>query len=125
MRAQTDLVAAFAKASREGRMEDLLRLLDPEVTLTLDPTALPPGMSGVIRGADIVAARARVGAGSAAAEVMLVDGTPGLVVIATNGTVERILAVTIAESQITAIDVVSDPARLVRIDLRLLTWWGN
>ena len=46
IRALADLVTALAKVAREGRMEDLLCLLDPEVTPRPDPTAPPPGLSG-------------------------------------------------------------------------------
>ena len=44
----------------EGQHGSRWHLFDPEVTLTLDPTALPPCMSRVIRGAATVAALARV-----------------------------------------------------------------
>jgi RNA polymerase sigma factor (sigma-70 family) len=119
IKARADIVAAFAKASREGRMEDLVRLLDPDVTLTLDPAALPRGALTVILGAAKVAARARAGAQLAAADVMLIAGEPGLV-IATDGKVQRVLTFAIAEGQIAAIEVTSDPERLARLELRLL-----
>ena len=119
VRARADIVAAFSAASREGRMEDLLRLLDPDVTLTLDPTALPRGVPTVIPGAAKVAARARAGAQLAAAEVMLISGEPGLV-IANDGNVERVLTFVIVESRISAIEVITDPGRLAQLDLRLV-----
>ena len=119
VRARADIVAAFSKASREGQMEDLLRLLDPDVTLTLDPAALPLGVPAVILGAKKVAARAKAGAQLAAAEVMLIAGEPGLV-IATDGKVERVLIFAIADGQIAAIEVITDPDRLAQLDLRLL-----
>ncbi len=120
LKARADIVAAFAKASREGRIEDLLRLLDPDVTLTLDTSALPPGVAGVIRGATAVAARARLGAGSGTADVMLVKGEPGLV-IATDGRVERILCFGIKAGRIVTVETVMDPARLTQIDLKLMS----
>lgn len=119
VRARADIVAAFSKASREGQMEDLLRLLDPDVTLTLDPAAFPLGVPAVILGAKKVAARAKAGAQLAAAEVMLIAGEPGLV-IATDGKVERVLIFAIADGQIAAIEVITDPDRLAQLDLRLL-----
>lgn len=66
-----------------------------------------------------LAARARAGAKLAAADVMLIAGEPGLV-IATDGKVERVLTFAIAEGQIAAIEVISDPERLARLELRLL-----
>jgi RNA polymerase sigma factor (sigma-70 family) len=119
LKARADIVAAFAKASRDGQMEDLLRLLDPDVTLTIDQAALPAGVPSIVRGAGKVAERAQVGARASAAEVMLVDGEPGLVV-ATDGQIERILAFVIDTGGIVAIRVITDNASLTQIDLRLL-----
>ncbi len=119
IKTRTDLVAAFAKASREGQMDDLLRLLDPEVTLAVDPAAKPIGASPLIRGAARIAARAKSGAAIAAAEVMLVDGQPGLVV-ATDGTVDRVLTFRIKNGRIVAIEVLTEVARLAKLDLKLL-----
>jgi RNA polymerase sigma factor (sigma-70 family) len=119
LKARADIVAAFAKASRDGQMEDLLRLLDPEVTLTIDPAALPAGLPTMVQGAGKVAARARAGAASSIAEMMLVGGEPGLV-IATDGRIERILTFVIQTGRIVAVEVITDNARLTQIDLKLL-----
>jgi RNA polymerase sigma factor (sigma-70 family) len=119
LKARADIVVAFAKASRNGQMEDLFRLLDPDVTLTIDPAALPAGVPSTVQGAGKVAARAQAGARASAAEVMLVDGEPGLV-IATDGRIERILTFVMEAGRIVAIEVITDNARLTHIDLRLL-----
>jgi RNA polymerase sigma factor (sigma-70 family) len=119
LKARADIVAAFAKASRDGQMEDLLRLLDPDVTLKIDAAALPAGVPTLVRGAGKVAARARAGAAISSAEVMLVDGEPGLVV-ATDGRIERILTFVIKTGSIVAIEVISDKTRLTQVDLKLL-----
>jgi RNA polymerase sigma factor (sigma-70 family) len=116
---RAELVAAFAKASGEGRMDDLLRILDPDVTLTLDQSHLPPGTPGVVLGAAKVAARARAGARSTKAEPMLVNGEPGLV-IAPDGRVDRILTFVITAGRISAIEVITDPDRIARADIGLL-----
>jgi RNA polymerase sigma factor (sigma-70 family) len=128
--ARAELVAAFAKASREGQMEDMLRILDPDVTLTVNTSGLPPGISGVVRGAARIASRAvagraaaleRDGERSVMAEVMLVDGAPGLV-FAPDGKVERIIAFAIVADRISAIEVITDPDRLARAELCILDW---
>jgi RNA polymerase sigma factor (sigma-70 family) len=128
--ARAELVAAFAKASREGQMEDMLRILDPDVTLTLNTSGLPPGISGVVRGAARIALRAlagraaaleRDGEQSVMAEVMLVDGAPGLV-FAPDGKVERIIAFAIVADLISAIEVITDPGRLARAELCVMGW---
>lgn len=118
LKARADVIAAFAKASQEGRMEDLLRILDPEVTLTLDQTGLPIGMSSVVCGAPKIASRAILGAGSEIAELMLVNGEPGLVT-ANDGSVERILMFAITAGLISAIEVVTDPARIAQFEFQL------
>jgi RNA polymerase sigma factor (sigma-70 family) len=119
LQVRADIVAAFATASRDGNMEELLRLLDPDVTLAVDPAALPAGVPIMVAGAARVAARARMGARLSAAEVMLVDGEPGLVV-ATDGVVERVLAFVINDSRIVSIEVISAASRLAALQLKLL-----
>jgi hypothetical protein len=128
--ARAELVAAFAKASREGQMEDMLRILDPDVTLTLNTSGLPPGISGVVRGSARIASRAvagraaaleRGGERSVMAEVMLVDGAPGLV-FAPDGKVARIIAFAIVADRISAIEVITDPDRLAQAELGVLDW---
>lgn len=114
---QAALVAAFAAAARGGRLDELLRLLDPEVTLRVDGALLPSGALATVRGAEPVARRASAGAGAAA--IMLVDGLPGLVVAA-QGRPERVLAFRAAGGRIVAIEVIAEPGRVSRLDLRLL-----
>jgi RNA polymerase sigma factor (sigma-70 family) len=128
--ARAELVAAFAKASREGQMEDMLRILDPDVTLTVNTSGLPPGISGIVRGAARISSRAvagraaaleRDGERSVMAEVMLVDGAPGLV-FAPDSKVERIIAFAIVADRISAIEVITDPDRLALAELCILDW---
>jgi RNA polymerase sigma-70 factor (ECF subfamily) len=113
-----NIIAAFAAASREGRIQDLLCLLDPDVRLTVDATLLPTGVPREVRGADQVAPRARMGA-QRGGELMLVENAVGLVA-ASQGRVERVLTFQIQNGRITAIEVIADPARLRQLDLRLL-----
>jgi RNA polymerase sigma-70 factor (ECF subfamily) len=115
--AQAEVVAAFAEAARGGRLDRLLLLLDPEVTLTVDASLLLPGAPRKVQGAAVVAHRASGAAG--AALVLLVDGVPGLVA-APQGQVERVLSFTIAEGRISGIEVIVAPERLRRLHLRLL-----
>ena len=111
------VVTAFAAAAREGRMDDLLQLLAPDVRLTVGPALRPPGAPATVQGAETVAKRARGGAQEAL--LMLVDGRPGLVV-APRGWVRLVLAFQITNGRILSIDVVSEPERLARLDLQLL-----
>ena len=115
--ARAEVVAAFADAARGGRFDQLLRLLDPEVTLTIDASLLPPGAPSQVRGSTDVATRASAAAG--AALLMLVDGAPALVA-APRGQVERVLTFEVAAGVILAIEVIAQPERLGRLDLCLL-----
>lgn len=71
------VVNAFLAASRDGNFEALLTLLDPEVTMRADDSAVAIGAARETRSADAVAAvfagRAQTG------RPKLVDGEPALV----------------------------------------------
>jgi RNA polymerase sigma factor (sigma-70 family) len=114
---RAEVVAAFVAAARGGRLEDLVHILDPAVTLTTDALLLSPGAPGVVRGADVVASRARGGA--QAAVPMLVDGAPGLVV-APSGRLRLVLAFKVERGRVVAIEAIAAPDRLAGLDLRLL-----
>ncbi|MEU6578749.1 sigma-70 family RNA polymerase sigma factor [Streptomyces sp. NPDC046805] len=116
VREQREVVRAFLAAARRGDFEGLLRVLDPEVKLTVDT---PDGVV-VILGATQVAAGAgtRLSAGGAAqGRPALVGGRPGFVSWRDDGTPLSVLAFTIVDVRITEITVVIDPAKLARMDL--------
>ncbi len=111
---QRDVVQAFLAAARHGDFEELLRVLDPEVKLTVDT------LSGVVvaLGATKVAAGARLSAGAAAqGRAVRVNGLPGIVSWREDGTPLSVLAFTVVDGRITDITVVVDPARLALMDL--------
>jgi len=118
---QREVVEAFLAASRTGDFEALLAVLDPEVVLHADRTAVPAGATREFRGAPLVAkqALARSG-GSRFAQVALVNGAAGIVV-APSGRLRIVLAFTIRRGRIVAIDVVADPERLHQLDLGVLS----
>ena len=116
---QRAVIAAFLAASRDGDLEGLVRILDPEVVVRADagPDGSPAGRSQVIRGAEAVARSAmsfrRMAGGAREA---LVNGTPGYVVF--DG--ERpyaILGFTLRGGRIAELDILLDPARLAALDL--------
>jgi RNA polymerase sigma-70 factor (ECF subfamily) len=107
------LVDAFLVAARNGEFDRLLALLDPDVVLNADQTAVQMGAAQEIRGAAGVArfSRRARGAtpallGGAAAAVWMVGGQPRVV-----------YSFTISGEKITAIDLIADPARLNQLDL--------
>ncbi|ACZ89821.1 sigma-70 family RNA polymerase sigma factor [Streptosporangium roseum] len=113
-REQREVVQAFLAAARRGDFEGLLRVLDPEVRLTIDT---PDGVV-VTLGATEVAAGARLSAGAAVrGRAVLVNGLPGIVAWREDGTPLSVAAFTIADGRIAGIAIVIDPAKLASMDL--------
>ncbi|MES5824745.1 sigma-70 family RNA polymerase sigma factor [Streptomyces sp. RG80] len=113
-REQRDVVQAFLAAARRGDFEELLRVLDPEVKLTVDT---PSGVV-VTLGATQVAAGAQLSASAATlGRAVLVNGLPGIISWREDGTPLSVLAFTVIDGRITDITVVIDPAKLALMDL--------
>ncbi|MEV0116821.1 sigma-70 family RNA polymerase sigma factor [Streptomyces sp. NPDC050844] len=113
-REQREVVEAFLAAARRGDFEELLRVLDPEVKLTVDT---PSGVV-VALGATKVASGAQLSAGAAAqGRAVLVNGLPGIISWHADGTPLSVLAFTVADGRISDITVVIDPAKLALMDL--------
>ncbi|SNT64852.1 RNA polymerase sigma-70 factor, ECF subfamily [Streptosporangium subroseum] len=113
-REQRQVVQAYLAAARRGDFEGLLRVLDPEVKLTVDT---PDGVV-VILGATEVAAGARLSAGAAArGREVLVNGLPGIVSWREDGAPLSVIAFTVVDGRIVGIAVMTDPARLASMDL--------
>ena len=111
---QRPVVDAFLAASREGDFDALLAVLDPDVVLRADTGA------GVVPlfGAAAVAGQALLYRRLAAdRRTVLVNGTVG-VLTAPEGRPMSIMAFTIVDGRIVAIDILADPERLARLDLR-------
>jgi RNA polymerase sigma-70 factor (ECF subfamily) len=115
---QREVVDAFLAASRAGDFDGLLAVLDPDVVLRGDATAMRSGTPGEIRGAVSVAQRA-VRGGARAAQAALVDGAVG-VVVAPRGRLLMVLRFTLAGGRIVEIEAVGDPDRVRRLDLSVL-----
>ncbi len=114
---QREVVDAFLAASHGGDFDALLAVLDPDVVLRADYTAVHMGASEEVRGAPDVAGqfsgRARV------AQLALVNGTIGLV-WASGGHPRVVFDFTIRGGKIVAIDMLADPERLRELDLEVL-----
>ncbi|MEV6075119.1 sigma-70 family RNA polymerase sigma factor [Streptomyces sp. NPDC052069] len=114
VRERREVVQAFLTAARHGDFEELLRLLDPEVRLTVDT---PSGVV-VTLGATKVAAGAQLSARAATqGRPVLVNGLPGVVSWREDGTPLSVLAFTVIDGRITGMTVVIDPAKLALMDL--------
>ncbi|QKV77950.1 sigma-70 family RNA polymerase sigma factor [Amycolatopsis sp. Hca4] len=109
---QHEVVQAFLTAARDGDFEQLLKLLDPEVRLTVDT---PDGVV-VVLGATNVAAGARIGA-AAGGRAVLVGGLPGVVAWREDGTPMSVVAFTVVDGRIVSIASVADPVKLASMEL--------
>ncbi|MFJ3980188.1 sigma-70 family RNA polymerase sigma factor [Streptomyces sp. NPDC090021] len=106
---------AFLAAARGGDFDALVAVLDPEVVARSDGGALRPSL--VRRGAAGVASQAITFARLAeAARPALVNGLPGVVALA-EGRALSVMAFTVRDGRIVALDILTDPERLARIDL--------
>lgn len=105
--ADREIVDAFLAASRDGEFETLLSLLDPDVRLRIDDTALSHGANDVAR---FYVGKAR------GAFPALVDGRLGFRV-APEGDTLLVVTITVADGRITALDAVLDPARLREMEI--------
>jgi RNA polymerase sigma-70 factor (ECF subfamily) len=114
---QSDLVAAFLAASRNGDFAALIAVLDPDIVVRADRAAVLGGAAPEMRGATAVA-RAFMGLAQAAQPV-LVNGAVGAVV-APRGRLLLILEITFAHGTIAAINAIRDPDRLRQMDLTML-----
>jgi RNA polymerase sigma factor (sigma-70 family) len=118
---QRGVVEAFLTALRGGDFEGLLAVLDPNLVVRVDASAVAPGGSREIRGAETWAKGAlafqRVGR---FAQPALVNGTVGII-FAPRGRLFRVLNFTFSRGKIVQIDVIADPARLSEVDLAVLS----
>ncbi|MGE5287322.1 MAG: RNA polymerase sigma factor SigJ [Micromonosporaceae bacterium] len=115
-----EAVEAFLAACSHGSVEQLVRVLDPDVVLRSDGGGLVPGVARrPVTGADHVA-RLLLGVAAkraATPHVGAVNGSPGLV-FEDEGGVVGVMAFTVADRMITEIDFVVNPEKLRRADLQ-------
>ena len=115
---QQRVVEAFLAAAREGDFDALLEMLDPEVTLRVDAGPGSPLAREPIVGAEAVLAEAaRWNALAPYSRPAVVNGVAGAVVGRPDGTVFTVVALTVANGRIQAIDFLVDPAKLARLSL--------
>jgi RNA polymerase sigma factor (sigma-70 family) len=117
---QREVVDAFFAAAREGDFDALVAVLDPDVVLRSDGGAARPSATVVVRGARAVAERALTFARlSPYVRAALVNGAAG-VVVAPGGRPFTVMAFTVTDGRVAAIDALSDPTRLAELDLTVL-----
>jgi RNA polymerase sigma factor (sigma-70 family) len=118
---QWAVVDAFLAAARAGEFERLLAVLDPDVVARSDGGVARPELVSLVRGARAVAEQAMSFRQFAeTATRILVNGVPGGVAWAPDGSPYAVLALTVRGGRIVAIDVLADPDRLGRLDLTVV-----
>lgn len=110
------IVDAFLAASKAGDIAGLLAVLDPDIVLRADETAIRMGEKAEIRGAAAVAASFRGRAQTA--KPALIDGAVG-VAVALGGELRVVLRLRFVAAVISGIDVVADPERIRRFDVTM------
>jgi RNA polymerase sigma-70 factor (ECF subfamily) len=124
---QREVAEAFMAASREGNLEAVLAVLDPDVVLRVDPAGVRAAAANEAKGAPRLvpemrgaAEVARVFLGSArAARPALVDGTPGAA-WAPGGHPRAIWAFKVEQGHIVEVQFIVDPKTIARLEVLLL-----
>ena len=111
--ADRQIVDAFLSAARNGDFEGLLAVLDPDVVLRADEGS---GVLQIVEGAHTVANRARFFGAGREAHPAIIDGAAGFVATE-EGVPVAVLAFTVVDGRITAINALSGPARIAGLGL--------
>ena len=122
---EREIVTAFLAASREGDLQGLIDLLDPEVVLRADAAAVEGAAANRARGAPLLTSEAR-GASTVAAtfsgrarvaKLALVDGGYGAVVSA-GGKPLAVFGFSIVADRIVEVEIMADASTLERLGIK-------
>ena len=117
---QRQVVDAFFAAAHNGDFDALVAVLDPDVVLRSDGGKARPEATAVVHGAPEVAGRTlMIAQPSALKRPALVNGAAGVVVTA-GGEPVAVIGFTVARGKIVEIDAITDPERLVQLNLDVL-----
>ncbi|RIQ37413.1 sigma-70 family RNA polymerase sigma factor [Jiangella rhizosphaerae] len=113
---QRAAVDAFYAAARDGDFDALVTVLDPDVVLRADGGTHPARPTVLLRGAKTVAGQATLARRLAEhVRPALVNGAAGAVAVI-GGRVFAVMAFTVVDGRIAAIDILNDPDRLGGIE---------
>lgn len=121
-RRQDAAIEQFLHAARNGEFGGLLQLLDPEIELRSDDTAVELAAAGAAHGAPLLEHRlrgadavARVFAGRAElTRPIRMDGVPAAAYM-TDGVIRALYLITFEGDRITRLDIIADPDRLAAL----------
>ncbi|RAG87010.1 RNA polymerase subunit sigma-70 [Streptacidiphilus pinicola] len=109
---QREVVNAFFAAAREGDLDALVSVLHPDVVARADFGALKLPRPALVRGARTVAENARIGfVPEADLRPVLVNGLAAALVVR-GGRPTTLMAFTVTDGVITALDIYGDPDRV-------------
>jgi RNA polymerase sigma-70 factor (ECF subfamily) len=116
---QREVVLAFGRAARGGDLDALMEILHPDVVFTSDGGGIVSAARKPIAGADRVARltkslTAKAVEGGGRAELVDVNGMPGLLTIGLDGA-HTVMSFTVDDGRIVAIDVQRNPEKLRRL----------
>ncbi|MDN3242422.1 sigma-70 family RNA polymerase sigma factor [Glycomyces tritici] len=114
-RQRKSVVEAFLAAAREGRFEDLLAVLDPNILVVADAEAVATGFAGrEVIGASAVAAIFNGQAKDAIA--VLVDGLAGAM-WAPGGAPRSVLSFAVVDGRVASIEIMNAPDTIAALEL--------
>ncbi|HMG36367.1 MAG TPA: sigma-70 family RNA polymerase sigma factor [Blastocatellia bacterium] len=120
LKRQRKVADSFLAALRAADFEGLVAVLDPDVVVRIDSSAVALGAPTEVRGARNWAKGAIAFArGARFTQTALVDGTVG-VVVAPRGRLFRVLKFTIVGDKIVNAEVIADPDRLRQLTIGVL-----
>ncbi|WP_436774059.1 RNA polymerase sigma factor SigJ [Yinghuangia sp. YIM S09857] len=113
---QRRLVEAFAAACKNGDLDGLVAMLDPDAVCRGDGGGKVPALRVVVRGGNRIARLLLAFAGGEPVNMrpVIVNGTWGLMAWEPDGTLS-IVALTVDRQRITAVDVVRNPDKLTTV----------
>jgi RNA polymerase sigma factor (sigma-70 family) len=111
---QREVVDAFLTAARAGDFDGLLRVLDPDVTWRVHT---PRGVVVRLGASEVVGKIQQTVHAKGTLRRVLVNGEPGIAAWSADGKPFAVMACTVVDGRIVAMESVTDPARLASIDL--------
>jgi RNA polymerase sigma factor (sigma-70 family) len=118
-RSERAVVDAFLYAARSGDMEGLMQILHPDVVIRTDirsdvPMVTKRGAATVAQGAKAFSANRHVSGYRAT-----INGAPGAVAVI-DGRIASVVACTVIDGRVVALDILADRERLSKIDPQVL-----
>lgn len=123
---QRKVVEAFLRAAREGDLNGLLAVLDPDAVIHIEAAAridAPPeeaGKARELRGASTWAKQfIALSRGSRFVQAALIDDSVGLI-FAPSGKLSKVMLFTFKDRRVTRLDVIADHVRLRELSIAVL-----